>query len=70
MRTEPSAPTVAKTSVPAEKAMSNTSRSCAINCVFACEVLISQMVQVVSILDVPIIEGSYSFQSKEVRGEQ
>jgi hypothetical protein len=36
MRTEPSAPTLAKTSVPRANAMSYTSLSCAISCVFAC----------------------------------
>jgi hypothetical protein len=36
MRTDPSAPTDAKTSVPRANAMSYTSLSCAISCVFAC----------------------------------
>lgn len=35
IRTEPSAPTLANTSVPFAKATSNTSLSCAISCVFA-----------------------------------
>ena len=69
-RTEPSAPTEAKTSVPLENAKSNTSLSWAISWVLAVCVLMSHMVQVVSMDDVAIMEGSYSFQSKEVRGAQ
>jgi len=50
--------------------MSKTSLSCAISCVFAVLVSMSQIVQVVSILDVPMMVGSSSFQSKEVSGAQ
>ena len=70
MRTEPSAPTEAKMWTPAANARSYTSLSCAISCVFACILVMSQMVHVVSIEDVPIMFGSVSFQSNEVRGAQ
>ena len=67
-RTEPSAPTEAKTSVPRENAKLNNSLTWAISCVRAVCVLMSHMVQVVSMDEVAIMEGSYLFQSKEVRG--
>jgi len=69
MRTLPSAPQLTKTSTLfAQNLTSNTSLSWAINCVFAVRVGISQMVHVVSILDVMIRLGETVFQSKEVRG--
>ena len=58
IRTEPSAPTDANISVPCENAMSYTSLSWAMSCVKLCCVSMSQIVQVVSILDVPKMRGS------------
>ena len=69
MRTLPSAPTLANTStLPAMNATSKTSLSCAMSCVLACCVVISQTVHVVSIDEVTIILGLILFQSKEVKG--
>ena len=48
--------------------MSNTSLSCAMSWVLALWCSISQMVQVVSMEEVPMRDGSVSFQSNEVRG--
>lgn len=83
MRTEPSAPTEAKMSFPPPaslKAMSYTSLSWAISCVLTWPdrpvrpmtwpVSMPQMVQVVSMLEVPRMFESTSFQSKDVRGAQ
>lgn len=67
--TDPSAPQLTKTStLPAQKRTSKTSLSCAISCVFAVRVGISQMVHVVSMLDVMISFGDIVFQSRDVRG--
>lgn len=67
--TLPSAPQLTNTSVLfAQNRTSKTSLSCAINCVFAVSVGISQMVHVVSILLVMIKLGETVFQSREVRG--
>ena len=69
MRTLPSAPQLTNTStLPAQNRTSNTSLSCAINCVFAVSVGMSQMVHVVSIEDVMISFGERVFQSKDVSG--
>lgn len=69
IRTLPSAPQLTKTSTLfAQKRTSKTSLSCAINCVFAVRVGISQIVQVVSILEVMIRLGERVFQSSEVSG--
>lgn len=69
IRTLPSAPQLTKTSVLfAQNRTSNTSLSCAISCVFAVRVGISQIVHVVSILDVIISDGETVFQSSDVRG--
>ena len=69
IRTLPSAPQLTKTStLPAQNRTSKTSLSCAISCVFAVSVGMSQMVQVVSILDVMISFGDKVFQSREVKG--
>jgi hypothetical protein len=63
MRTDPSAPQDAKTcSLPATKATSKTSLSCAIKCVLACKVFKSHTVHVVSILAVTIKFGASLFQ--------
>ncbi|GER24627.1 protein kinase superfamily protein [Striga asiatica] len=58
--TEPSAETEAKTPTPPQ----------AMSCVSTTSFSISQMVQVVSMLEVPILRGSASFQSKEVSGPE
>ena len=69
IRTLPSAPHETKTSVLlAQKRTSKTSLSWAISWVFAVRVGMSQIVQVVSMLDVIIRLGETVFQSKEVRG--
>ena len=69
IRTLPSAPQLTKTSTLfAQNRTSNTSLSCAINCVFAVRVGISHIVQVVSMLDVIIKLGERVFQSRDVRG--
>ncbi len=69
MRTLPSAPQLTKTStLLAQKRTSYTSLSCAISCVFAVKVGISQIVHVVSMLEVMIKLGDIVFQSKDVIG--
>jgi len=69
IRTLPSAPQLTKTStLLAQNLTSKTSLSCAINCVFAVNVGISQIVQVVSMLDVMMRLGETVFQSREVKG--
>ena len=69
MRTLPSAPQLTNTStLLAQNLTSNTSLSCAISCVFAVNVGISQIVHVVSILEVMMRLGDTVFQSREVRG--
>ncbi len=69
IRTLPSAPQLTKTSTLfAQNRTSNTSLSCAINCVFAVSVGISHIVQVVSMLEVMIKLGDRVFQSRDVRG--
>ena len=69
IRTLPSAPQLTKTSTLfAQNRTSNTSLSCAINCVFAVSVGISHIVQVVSMLEVMIKLGDKVFQSSDVRG--
>lgn len=69
IRTLPSAPQLTNTStVFAQNRTSKTSLSCAINCVFAVSVGMSQIVQVVSILDVMMRLGEIVFQSREVIG--
>jgi len=67
--TLPSAPQLTNTStLLAQNRTSKTSLSCAINCVFAVNVGMSQMVHVVSMLEVMIRLGDTVFQSKDVRG--
>lgn len=69
IRTLPSAPQLTKTStLPAQNLTSKTSLSCAISCVFAVSVGISQIVHVVSMLDVIMSFGERVFQSNEVNG--
>lgn len=69
MRTLPSAPQLTKVStLPAQNLTSKTSLSWAMSWVFAVRVGISQMVQVVSMLEVMISFGETLFQSREVRG--
>jgi len=69
MRTLPSAPQLTKTStLPAQKRTSKTSLSWAINWVFAVSEGMSQMVQVVSMLEVMMSLGDMVFQSREVSG--
>ena len=69
IRTLPSAPQLTNTSVLfAQKRTSKTSLSCAINCVFAVSVGMSQIVHVVSMLEVMIRLGETTFQSREVIG--
>ena len=69
IRTLPSAPQLTKTSTLfAQNRTSKTSLSWAISCVFAVRVGISQMVHVVSILEVMIRLGERLFQSRDVRG--
>lgn len=69
MRTLPSAPQLTKTStLPAQKRTSKTSLSWAINWVLAVSEGMSQMVQVVSMLEVMMSLGDMVFQSREVSG--
>ncbi len=69
IRTLPSAPQLTKTStLLAQNRTSKTSLSCAISCVLAVNVGISQIVQVVSMLEVIIRLGDNVFQSREVKG--
>lgn len=69
IRTLPSWPQLTKTStLLAQKRTSYTSLSCAISCVLAVRDGISQIVHVVSILDVIIKLGETLFQSSEVSG--
>jgi hypothetical protein len=71
IRTDPSAPHEAKIcSLPATKATSNTSLSCAIKCVLACNVFKSHTVHVVSILAVTTRLGASLFQWKDVNGAE
>ena len=66
--TDPSAPTVANTFASGEKLMSNTSLSCAINCLIMFPVEMSQIEHVVSTLHVQMMFRYWVFQSNEVRG--
>ena len=69
IRTLPSAPQLTKTSsLFAQNRTSKTSLSWAMSCVLAVRVGISQIVQVVSILEVMIRLGERLFQSSDVRG--
>jgi len=69
MRTLPSAPQLTKTStLPAQKRTSKTSLSWAMSCVLAVKVGMSQIVHVVSILEVMMSFGESVFQSSEVSG--
>jgi len=69
IRTLPSAPQLTKTStLLAQNRTSKTSLSWAISCVLAVSVGISQMVHVVSILEVMMRLGDRVFQSREVKG--
>lgn len=69
IRTLPSAPQLAKTStLLAQKRTSKTSLSCAMSWVLAVSVGMSQIVQVVSILEVIMRDGETVFQSKDVSG--
>lgn len=69
MRTLPSAPQLTNTStLPAQNRTSKTSLSWAINCVLAVRDGMSQIVQVVSMLEVIISFGDIVFQSREVSG--
>lgn len=69
MRTLPSAPQLTKTStLLAQNLTSYTSLSWAISCVLAVKVGISQIVQVVSMLEVMMRLGEIVFQSREVIG--
>lgn len=69
IRTLPSCPQLTNTSTLfAQKRTSYTSLSCAINCVLAVKEGISQIVHVVSMLDVMIRLGETVFQSSEVSG--
>jgi hypothetical protein len=69
IRTLPSAPQLTNTSTLwAQKRTSKTSLSWAISCVFAVRDGMSQIVQVVSMLDVMIRLGETTFQSSEVMG--
>lgn len=69
MRTLPSAPQLTKTStLLAQKRTSKTSLSWAISCVLAVRVGMSQMVQVVSMLEVIMRDGETVFQSRDVSG--
>ena len=68
-RSEPSAPTETKMSVdPGSHATSYTSRSCAMSCVIAVDVSIFHTVHVVSMEDVTIRLGDFSFHEKLVSG--
>lgn len=67
--TLPSAPQLTNTStLPAQKRTSNTSLSWAMSCVLAVRVGMSQIVHVVSMLDVIMSFGESVFQSSEVNG--
>ena len=69
IRTLPSAPQLTKTStLLAQNRTSKTSLSCAISCVLAVSDGISQIVHVVSMLDVIIKLGESVFQSSDVKG--
>ena len=69
IRTLPSAPQLTKTSTLfAQNRTSNTSLSCAISWVLAVRVGMSQIVHVVSMLDVMMRLGDRLFQSREVSG--
>lgn len=69
IRTLPSAPQLTNTSMLlAQNLTSNTSLSWAMSCVLAVKVGISQIVHVVSILEVMIRLGETVFQSNEVNG--
>lgn len=69
IRTLPSCPQLTKTStLLAQKRTSYTSLSCAISCVLAVREGMSQIVQVVSMLEVMIRLGETVFQSRDVRG--
>lgn len=69
IRTLPSAPQLTNTStLLAQKRTSKTSLSCAISCVLAVNDGMSQIVHVVSILEVMIRLGERVFQSRDVRG--
>ncbi len=69
MRTLPSWPQLTNTSVlSAQKRTSYTSLSCAISCVLAVSDGMSQIVHVVSMLDVMIRLGDTVFQSSDVSG--
>lgn len=69
IRTLPSCPQLTNTSTLfAQKRTSYTSLSCAINCVLAVREGISQIVHVVSMLEVMIKLGETVFQSSEVSG--
>src|SRR3989338_6073890 len=70
MRTEPSFPTDAKSIERGANAMSNTSLSCAMSCVALASCWMSQMVHVVSMLDVPSMFVSTWLQSNDVSGAQ
>ena len=85
MRTDPSAPTEANTSRDdGDHATSYTSRSCAMSCVMAVvwrgqwrrqaararTLAMSQIVQVVSMLEVTMYEGSSSDQENDVSGAE
>src|SRR6266487_321512 len=69
IRTLPSAPQLTNTStLLAQKRTSKTSLSWAMSCVFAVNVGISHIVQVVSMLDVIMRLGETTFQSRDVIG--
>ena len=69
IRTLPSAPQLTKTSTLFEQNLtSNTSLSCAISCVFAVSVGMSQIVHVVSMDEVIMSFGESLFQSRDVKG--
>jgi hypothetical protein len=69
IRTLPSAPQLTNTStLLAQNLTSKTSLSCAISWVFAVNVGMSHIVQVVSMLDVIMRLGETVFQSSEVKG--
>jgi len=69
MRTLPSAPHETKVStLPAQKRTSKTSLSCAMSCVLAVSVGMSQMVHVVSMEEVMMSLGETLFQSRLVSG--
>ena len=68
-RNDPSAPTETNISVESgSHATSYTSRSCAMSCVMAVDVSRFQTVQVVSMEDVTIRLGAFSFHEKFVSG--